>query len=193
MNAEEPAPSALLAAGYIDMVGGSWMAQAACVAAELGLADLLAAGPMTSEQLAAATATHSASLARLLQALCTIGICRSRDDGSWEITPLGTCLQSDSPHSLRYWTLWWGQHLWHLWGHLSYSVRTGISARKMLLGTEGFEHLRQDPQAAAIFHRAAAELTRLTAEQIVRAYDFSRLPCVADIGGGCGELLARIL
>jgi hypothetical protein len=76
---------------------------------------------------------------------------------------------------------------------LLHSVKTGQSARKLLLGTDGFGHLERDPALAEIFHSAAAERTRLTAIDIVRAYDFSTLKRIVDVGGGRGELLAAIL
>src|SRR3954454_1634461 len=46
------------AAAMLRMIGGVHVSQAVYVAAELGLADLLAAGPMTAGQLAAATETQ---------------------------------------------------------------------------------------------------------------------------------------
>lgn len=177
----------------MELVTGSWMAQAAYVAAELRLADLLAAGPLSLAQLADLTGANEPTLGRLLRALTTIDICRQHPDGSFQMTPMGSLLATDAPESLRAWTLWWGKHLWPVWGQLLYSVRTGQSARKLLLGTDGFEHLQNDPEAAAIFNRAAAELTRLAAERIVRSYDFSGMIRIVDVGGGSGQLLATIL
>ena len=63
----------------------------------------------------------------------------------------------------------------------------------MLTGTDGFDHLAQDPQAAGVFNKGLAELTTLTADSIVAAYDFSTLRHVVDVGGGYGQLLAAIL
>jgi predicted O-methyltransferase YrrM len=44
-----------------------------------------------------------------------------------------------------------------------------------------------------VFNEALAELTRLSAESIVHAYDFSGLKRIVEVGGGYGELLACIL
>src|SRR4030042_3868887 len=104
--------SVSLANRLLECVTSSWMAQAAYVAAELRLADLFAEGPRTSEDLAIATGTHAPSLHRLLRALTTIEICREREDGSFEITPMGSLLGTDVPGSLRSWTIWWGAPLW---------------------------------------------------------------------------------
>jgi hypothetical protein len=169
------------------------MAQAIHVAAELGIADRLADGPQTSSELAAITGTHAPSLHRLLRALATIDLCCERADGAFELTALGRLLRNDSPDSLRSWAIWWGAHLWPVWGNLLHSVTTGKSARAMLTGTEGFKHLEDDPEAAAIFNQALVELTRMACAAVVAAYDFSGLRRVVDIGGGYGELLAAIL
>lgn len=178
---------------FLTCIHNSWMAQAAYVAAELQLADLLAENPRTCEDLASATGTHAPSLYRLLRALTTIDICREREDGFFEITPMGSLLSTDAPGSLRSWTIWWGSDLWRVWGNLLYSVKTGKSARKLITGKGEFKNLEKDHEAAKIFNQALVELTRLTAENVVQTYDFSGLKRIADVGGGYGELLASIL
>jgi hypothetical protein len=47
---------------FKQMFGGSWITQGIWVAAELGIADLLADGPQTAETLAEQTHTHSDAL-----------------------------------------------------------------------------------------------------------------------------------
>jgi ubiquinone/menaquinone biosynthesis C-methylase UbiE len=182
-----------LATKLLERVTSSWMAQAIYVAAELRIADLLSDGPKSSEDLAVATGSHASSLYRLLRALTTIEICKECADGVFEITPMGSLLRTDDPQSLRYSILWWGTNLWKTWGNLLYSIKTGESARKLLAGTTGFEHLERDPEAAAVFNRSLVELTRLTAESVIRAYDFSGLKRIMDVGGGYGEMLIAIL
>jgi SAM-dependent methyltransferase len=177
----------------LDIVTSSWMSQAAYVAAELRIADFLADGPRTSDDLAAATGTHGPSLHRLLRALTTLDICRERDDGSFEITPMGRLLGTDAPGSLRSWTIWWGSHLWPIWGNLLYSIKTGESARKLFMETNAFEQLERNRGMAATFNQALVECTRLICKDVVRVYDFSGLRRIMDVGGGYGELLACIL
>ena len=176
----------------LDLVNGSWIAQACYVAARLGIADLLAAGPRSAADLAAATATDAAALRRLLSALGSVDICRQREDGSFEMTRVGRTLQTDAPCSMRAWTLQWGGEAWRVWANLLHSVRTGQSARSLITGDSGFAHLERDPQAAQIFNQAMVDLTRLAAMDIARAYDFGGKR-VMDVGGGYGELLAQIL
>jgi SAM-dependent methyltransferase len=185
--------TATLAQRLLEIVNASWMSQATCVAAELRIADVLRDRPRTADDLAAATQTDPPSLLRLLRALTTLDICRERDDGTFEMTPMGELLAADAPGSVHAWAIWWGKHLWPVWGQLLYSVRTGKSARKLLMGTDGFKHLENDPDAAALFNRALAELTRLATDSFVRSYDFSGVQRVVDVGGGYGQLLAAIL
>lgn len=181
------------AQALLGIVNSSWMSQAVYCAAVLQIPDLLAERARKSDDLAAATGTHAPSMHRLLRALTTIGICKGCDDGSFEITAMGSLLRKDVRGSLRSWTIWWGSHLWPAWGQLLYSIRTGESARKMLIGTDAFEQLGRNEGMAALFNQALVEMTRLICEGVVRAYDFSGLRRIADVGGGYGELLACIL
>lgn len=180
------------AQALLELVHANWTTQAICVAAELRLADLLLDGPKSSADLAAMTGSHEPSLHRLLRALTTIDICREVAPGRFEVTPTGALLADGAPGSLRHWVLWWGRHLWPVWGNLAYSVKTGASARSLLTGQPGFKHL-EDPATADVFNRAMAELTAFATAGIVQAYDFSRFGAIVDVGGGRGQLLASIL
>ena len=106
---------------------------------------------------------------------------------------MGSLLGMKAAASLHFWTIWSGASMWPVWGNLLYSVTTGNSARALLTRTGPFQHLEHDPEAAAVFNQALVELTRLASQSIVRAYDFSGLRRIVDVGGGYGELLASIL
>jgi ubiquinone/menaquinone biosynthesis C-methylase UbiE len=162
------------------------------VTARLGIADLLAAGPRSAEDLAAATGADAPALRRLLSALGSVDICRQRDDGCFEMTPLGALLGTNVPCSVRSWALQWGGEAWQVWANLLHSVRTGQSARALITGSAGFAHLERDPQAAEVFNQAMVDVTRLAAVDLAEAYDFAGQRIV-DVGGGYGELLAQIL
>jgi hypothetical protein len=86
-----------------------------------------------------------------------------------------------------------GRYQWPAWEKLLHSVKTGKSATQFGSGIEGFGRLRSDPEAARIFNGAMAELTRLLAADIMRAYDFSGAQLIVDVGGGHGALLSAIL
>lgn len=192
-NSDRPESLGSPEARFLALVNSSWVTQAVYVAARLGLADLLAGGPRAPDDLAGAAGAHAPSLRRLLRALATLEIVREREDGAFELLPTGAFLRSDGETSLRSWALMVGGYQWQTWGRLLESVRTGQSARTLLYGTEGFEHLERDPEWAAVFHQAMVEVTRLVTPGLVRAYDFSALKRLVDVGGGYGALLAAIL
>jgi hypothetical protein len=123
----------------------------------------------------------------------TLDILREREDGAFELRPMGALLRSDAAPSLRAWAIFWGRYQWQEWGQLLASVKTGHSARQLLTGTEGPRHREQDPELAAVFNHAMADVTRLITPAVVQAYDFTGLRRIIDVGGGQGELLVAIL
>ena len=175
------------------MITGGWVSQAISVAAQLKIADHLAQGAKTSEELARAIGAHPPSVYRLMRALVTIEILRERADGTFEITPMGLMLSSNAERSLRSWAIHCAKRLSQDWSALLDSVKTGESARKLHAGHGMFEDLERDPEQAASFNQAIFELTRLVADGIVHAYDFSAMKRIVDVGGGYGQLLAAIL
>ncbi|MEP7356147.1 MAG: methyltransferase [Anaerolineales bacterium] len=190
---DDQADSQALAARLLGIIGASWMSQAAYVAAQLRIPDLLADGPKTSAELASASGGHAPSVHRLLRALTTLDICREREAGIFELTPMGALLRSDEPGTLRSWAVFWGGPDWPVWSHLLDSVKTGETGRQHLAGTKDFEHLAHDPDLAALFNQAMVELTWRVARAVARVYDFSGLGRIVDVGGGYGELLGTIL
>jgi len=189
-NTETPESLALR---LLAMINRNWTTQALYVTAELGLPDLLASGPQTSEHLAQATGVHAPSLHRLLRALVTLDIVRERADGDFELLPMGALLRSNGAMSLRSCALFMGRNQWQEWGHLLDSITAGQSARQLLAGTAGSWRLSQNPERAAVYDQAMVELTRLIAPAVIQAYDFPDLRRIVDVGGGHGELLVAIL
>ena len=90
-----PPPATLL-----QMMTGYWVSQAVYVAAKLGIADLLADGPVGCEDLAAATDTHARSLRRVLRALASVGVFTEASPGSFTLTPLAELLRTETPGSM---------------------------------------------------------------------------------------------
>jgi orsellinic acid C2-O-methyltransferase len=181
------------AARLLEIINGSWMAQALRAAAELGLPDQLAAGPREVAELAAVTGTHPPALHRLLRALVTIGVCAESDGGAFTVTPMGRLLGAEVEGSVRSWAVYWGRYLWPEWAQLTHSVRTGRSGREVVSGSPHFESLPADPERAGWFNGAMADVNRLSTHGVVVAYDFSGCARIVDVGGGYGDLIAAVL
>ena len=74
---EVPGPPILLQR----MISAYTTSQVVYVAAKLGLPDLLAEGPMTAAELAAATGCNAGSLARFVRAMAPLALVRQVEDG----------------------------------------------------------------------------------------------------------------
>ncbi|GAA4237669.1 methyltransferase [Actinomadura meridiana] len=178
----------------LDLAFGFMPAQVLHVAAEIGLADALAAGPRTSAELAEETGAHAPSLYRLLRGLTVLGAVEQKDRDLFALTAEGRRLRSDVPDSISALIkLFCGPDVWRTWGELAETVRTGEYAWGHVTGMTPFEYFQAEPELSATFHAAMAEHTRAVAPGIIAAHDFAQYGTVADIGGGDGTLLAEIL
>ena len=77
------------AAEMLRMIRGIHKSQAVHVVAELGIADLLARGPMSAALPAQATRTHGPSLYRVLRFLSSLGVFNQQPDGPFGLTVIG--------------------------------------------------------------------------------------------------------
>ncbi len=187
---EAPPPEVILT----QIAFGALLTQALYVAAKLGVADLLAAGPRPVAELAAATETHERSLYRVLRSLASAGVFAEVAPKTFGQTPLSERLRTDAPGSMRNGAIFMGEG-WHfnVWANMLHSVRTGAPAWGHTHGSEVFEYFARNPEQAEIFNGAMTDMSVGTAPAVVEAYDFSGFGTLADIAGGPGYLLAQIL
>jgi hypothetical protein len=176
------------------LIDGYQVSQALYVVATLGIADQLAAGPRTSDELAVAVGAHADALYRVLRALAAVGVFTELDGAWFVLTPLGEHLRSDAEEPLGGWARFIGrEYQWQAWAHLLDAVRSGTCAFKSVHGQSGWEYRSTNPKENAIFDRAMTDLSQRIRGQIVDAYDFGRHAQIVDVGGGRGALLAAIL
>lgn len=189
-TAGEMPPEAVL----IQIQFGALLAQALSVAAELKIADHLAAGSRTVAELAAATQTHERSLYRILRSLASTGVFREVADRVFAQTPQSEPLRSDTPNSMRNGAIFMGAPWhWKVWGDLKYSVQTGLPAWGRQLGGDVFEYFANHPAESEIFNNAMTDMSVSSAPAITAGYDYSGIKKLADVGGGHGYMLAQIL
>ena len=182
------------AAAMLRMIWGIHISRAVYVAAELGIADMLAGGPMTAAELAHATNTHGPSLYRILRLLASLGVLKEQNERAFSLTVLGDRLRGDVPASMRSWAML----VESLGGVRAFepiieTVRTGTPGVDLAHGMSIFEFVTTHPEQAQGFHAAMSERTAAFAPSVATSYDFSDIGTVADIGGGKGTLLAAIL
>ncbi len=172
----------------------AWVAQAITSAADLGVADALADGPLSGEQLANRVGANADALSRLMRALIGIGIFCQRSDGRYALTPLSDTLRTDAPVSMAGMARWVGspQHREH-WSHLTDAIRTGNAVVPELRGKPAFEYLADEVELGDIFNSAMTNVSEFATVPLTAAYDFSAFGTIVDVGGGHGRLLAAIL
>ena len=187
-----PAPPALFEQ-LIAMASGAWVTQMIHVAAELGLADQLAAGERDCGELATACGADADSLFRLLRGLASLGIFQETAPRHFALTPLAELLGSDHPQSLRQFARMLGDEHYLSWDDLLHSVRTGENAFRHRYGDSVFGWYQGHPERAEIFDGAMGDFSRIQIEAMLAAYDFSEVRQLVDVGGGRGLLLQRVL
>jgi SAM-dependent methyltransferase len=191
----EPAREERAAAAMVlQMIWGIHISRAVYLAAELGIADLLAGGPLTAARLAQATQAHEPSLYRVLRLLAALGVLTEHDHRSFSLTILGERLRADAPASMRSWALLFGDAgVLPAFEAIIEIVQTGKPGVDIAYGMGPFEFLAAHPDLAQKFQAAMSERTAAFAPSVAAGYDFSPMQTVADIGGGKGTLLAAIL
>jgi hypothetical protein len=176
------------------LIMGFRASQLVYVAAKLGLADELAAGPRDAAALATAVGAAPQPLYRLLRALASIGVFEEGADRTFALTPLAHPLRSDAPGSLKSTALLYGDTVfWNAYGQMLHSVRTGEPAFEHAHGEPMYTHLATNPAVASLFHAAMSGFSEQEIAAILKAYDFSGFETLVDVGGGQGALVAALL
>jgi len=188
-GAQPPSPQQQM----FQMLTGMWVARSVSAAARLGVADHVGDGSKPVEELAAATGTHAPSLYRLMRALASVGVFAEEGSRRFRHTPLSALLRAGSPGSLKAvaGNIFGGSHH-RSWGELEHSVRTGGIAFDHAHGMDVWKFFGQNPDEQRSFDDAMSEFTALFNPPIIKAYDFSKINLLVDVGGGHGALLADV-
>ncbi len=189
-SASTPPPHVRL----IQMSMAHWTSRIVYVAAKLSLADHLANGATSAEELAGPTGTHAPSLYRLMRTLTNLNILTEDATHRFALTPLGEALKTGAPGSARPAILtlasdWMSRG----WEHLLYSVQTGGCGFEQSLGMPLFDWLAKHPEEASLFSETMVGFHGAEPAAVAAAYDFSGLPILIDVGGATGHLLTTIL
>ncbi len=183
---ELPPPAQLM-----KLIVGKWISKPIYAAAELGIADLLADGPKSIEELAQASRSDRHSLYRMMRALASVGIFSERESGQFELTPMAEYLKTGSMRSIA--LLFHSDWSDRAWGCFLESVKTGETAFEMAHGMAVSDWLEENPRAAEVFNEANAMKAGSSHRAIIDVYDFADIGTVTDVGGGLGILMAEIL
>jgi len=196
-----PAPVALF-----EQICGYMYTHLLRAAAQLRLAELLAAGPASAEELAARAGVDAESLRRVLRGLVTLGVFSRQRDGRFRNNRMSLALLPEAPVSLRDGALYFGSASQLLaWGELERIIcggsggsggaggSGGDSGFESAHGMSTWEWFEHHPEECAAFAGTMVAMTRLYAPGVATAYPFGELRRLCDVGGGHGDLLAEVL
>lgn len=178
------------------LIYGNWNTCVTGAFAELNLADLLAAGDRTADELARATATDPDALARFLRCAAGLGLVTwQRKTQTYKLAALGELLTADHPFSQRAAAqLNSADYRYQPWGRLVDVLKQGSSRGISPTAEQGsLAYLADRPQQMAVFHRAMTDLSVGDNAALARAYEFGQFARIVDVGCGEGTLLRSIL
>jgi hypothetical protein len=176
------------------MLNGAHVAGAVSCLAQLGIPDLVEAGPKSAEELARQIGAHPQALHRLMRATASVGVLSEGPDGKFSETAMSAVLRSNASPSLRGLAIMGGRE-WHArgWSRLEYCARTGEQALDQIYGMPVFEYFKKYPEEAQIFNEAMTGLSTIDSPAVADAYNFDGIRSIVDVGGGHGPLLATIM
>ena len=177
----------------LGLIGGYQISQAVYTVASLRLADLVAAGENTTEQLAAAAGAVPERIHRLLRTLASHGLFTQTGPRSWELTPAGQTLRSDIPDSLHGFAVMWNEEHYDAFRGLIDAVRHPRPAFDQRFGTDWWTYLSEHPDSSAKFNAAMGSIGKKVHAAALEAADLTDVGHLVDVGGGAGGLTAGFL
>jgi hypothetical protein len=176
------------------MVTSHWVPQVVRAAVDLSLADHLAEGGLTADEVARREDSAPGTTFRLMRACVVLGLLTADTESRFHSTALLETLRKDAPGSLRGLALATtlpGQ--WLAWNEFSASVRAGRSQAVAALGTDFFDYLEKHPSEARDFSEGLTSTTSLWTSDAAKVIDTTGVRLAVDIGGANGSLLHLLL
>ncbi|HUF72572.1 MAG TPA: methyltransferase [Gammaproteobacteria bacterium] len=194
MENQSAASAAPPHAVLIQMGTAYWGSQMLLVAAQLQIADRLAAGPKTSAGLAGELELNARAMHRFLRSLAGMGVLTEVASQTFALTPLGEALKRDAPGSARATILTLSGDLCRKsWNELRYSLATGNTGLEKTFGEPLFDYLSKHPEEASLFSETMVGFHGAEPPAVAEAYDFGQFGSVVDVGGATGNMLVHIL
>ncbi len=158
------------------------------------IADHLADGPRTPEELGGLSGTDPMALRRVLRLLAVRGLFHEDERGRFRLEPAGQPLRTGVAHSQLAGVLMiTDPMIARSAAELPGTLRDGRSSFELAYGSPFFEHLQKHPEDRSVFDSGMAAFSGLEDELVARSYAFPEGSRVVDVGGGRGGLLRAVL
>lgn len=160
----------------------------------LDVPDLIASGVDDTAGLARKTGAEASALASLLRHLAAHEVLAEPEPGRYALTEGGRALCAGHPSRLYDWLdlRGAGGRMDAVWSSLLPAVRTGRPVHADVHGAALWEDLHAHPELQRSFDHLMSQ-SSMDYDALVDAVDWSSARHVVDVGGGQGELLARIV
>ncbi|MDW7690566.1 methyltransferase [Flammeovirgaceae bacterium SG7u.111] len=166
------------------------------IVAELNIADIVANGSMSVDEIAQKCEAESKVLFRLLRVLVDQGIFIFDEKGYVANSDVSEFLRSDVPGSQRNFIRMMGSDwMWTIFNHLDSSVKTGESSFSQAFPAADnlFQYFSSiNPEGGKIFSQSMSSMSSTYDATVADSYDFSGFDTLLDIGGAEGNLLKNI-
>jgi O-methyltransferase domain/Dimerisation domain len=172
---------------------GYQLSQALYVAAKLGVADHLSAGPLAAEAIADAVGARGPELRRVLRALVAAGVFVELDDGRFALNDAASALRADAPGRVRDVVVNFGAEMYRAFGELLHTVTTGETAFDVVYGKPLFDYYAENPEAEASGSARMLARTLPVARKLAESDVLRGAGTLVDVGGGTGTVVAEVL
>lgn len=164
-----------------------------CIAmmAEIGIADLVAERPQTSEELAVACNVNADALMRILRFLAANGVFQADASGAISNTAISELLRRTQGSLRDQVRSSWQDVIWDTYRQLPETLRTGEPAFDKAFGMSFFDYLSAHQDIGARFDASMALMSMPENAVLAAAYPFHGT--VVDVAGGHGGLISAIL
>lgn len=173
-----------------NLIRGALGTKAFGIAADLGVADALAAGPRSIPDLAEDNGADADTLYRILRALASDGVFAEDEPGVFRNSEASELLRRDNPDR-------WPEFA-HFFGEVCYPAVGALDPRQTdvaftrAYGTDFWSWLAANPEERSNFDQAM-EGGRAELADKLAALEWRGDETVVDVGGGTGTLLRELL
>jgi hypothetical protein len=182
----------------METIFGRWRSQILYAGVKLGIFESVGEFPKSASSIAQELGLDPSLSYRLLRALASMGFLSERNDQNFSVTPMGTIVRKDHPHTLRgVLLLEEGPEHYAIWKHLVPMVEDGKQDGFVReFGLKLFDYVAKTPPYSQMFNEAMSSYSAMQSSLVLESlknYDFSKIQYVCDVGGGYGHLLCSLL
>ncbi|MGC1459076.1 MAG: methyltransferase [Steroidobacteraceae bacterium] len=163
------------------------------VVAKLEVADQLANGERSSDEIARKAKAHPEYLYRVMRLLASEGVFEEKAGRVFALTPMAELLRVDTEGSFQPFIVFNSETAFEAVLGLLDGVVAGHVPFEKRFGRHVFAWMQEHPERVAHMERAWQGIHWPETAAVLNGYDFSRIGRLADVGGGHGDVLIGYL